>query len=109
MIVGLTGGIASGKSTVSRMLAAFGVRVIDADALARDVVEPGQPALAEVAARFPGVLGPNGRLDRKALGARIFADPAERTALNEILHPRIHQRFREQVRELEAAGAELIV
>ncbi len=71
-LIGLTGGIASGKSTVSRMLRELGAPVIDADQLAREVVEPGQPALAEIAARFPGVVGPDGQLDREQLGERVF-------------------------------------
>ena len=88
--VGLTGGIASGKSTVSRMLAEKGIPVIDADAIAREVVEPGSEGLAEVAGAFgPGVLTPKGRLDRARLGERIFSDGAERRKLESILHPRI--------------------
>ena len=90
LILGLTGGIASGKSTVARMLEARGFAGIDADALARVVVEPGQPALAEIAARFgPQVLRPDGTLDRPRLGAIVFADAAARAALNAITHPRI--------------------
>ena len=70
-VIGLTGGIASGKSTVARRLAAKGAAVVDADLLARQVVEPGQPALADLVARFgPGILAPDGTLDRKRLGAR---------------------------------------
>ena len=76
LLVGLTGGIATGKSTVDVMLRELGARIIDADVLAREVVEPGEPALAEIAAEFgPGVVGPDGRLDRKALGTIVFADP----------------------------------
>src|SRR4051794_13803699 len=71
-VFGLTGGIGSGKSTVSAMLRDLGAPIIDADLLAREVVEPGTPGLAEVAARFPGVLTPQGTLDRAALGARVF-------------------------------------
>src|SRR5260370_38672670 len=90
-IIGLTGGIASGKSTVSAMLRQMGAQVIDADEIARQVVEPGSPALAEIAARFPGVIGAERRLDRAQLAARIFADPAERAALNAIAPPRVQQ------------------
>jgi len=91
--VGLTGGIACGKSTVARLLVARGVAVIDADQLARQVVEPGQPALAEIVARFgEGVLQPDGTLDRKALGAIVFADPAARQDLEAITHPAIRGR-----------------
>jgi dephospho-CoA kinase len=88
-IWGLTGNIGSGKSTVARLLAARGVPVVDADRVAREVVEPGRPALLEIAQRFPGVVGPGGALDRKALAARVFADANELAALNAIVHPRI--------------------
>lgn len=103
-LYGLTGGIGSGKSTVSRMLRELGAHVLDADVIARQVVEPGTLGLAEVAARFPGVLGPDGRLDRAKLGARVFADAAERAALNAILHPRIRDEFARQTLALEAQG-----
>jgi dephospho-CoA kinase len=108
-VIGLTGGIASGKSTVSSMLRQLGADVIDADAIARDVVEPGTPGLAEVARRFPGVLGADGRLDRAKLGARIFFDPQERAALNAILHPLIQEEFRRRTAALEAQGKPLVV
>lgn len=108
-LVGLTGGIATGKSTVSRMLRELGVDVIDADAVARDVVEPGTPGLAAVEQRFPGVVGPDGRLDRAKLGARIFSDPAERAALNAIIHPLIQEEFRRRTAELERHGRPLVV
>ncbi len=103
-VYGLTGGIASGKSTASRMFRELGAEVLDADVIAREVVEPGTPGLAAVAERFPGVLGPDGRLDRAKLGARIFGDPAERAALNGLLHPRIRERFLEQAQALSDAG-----
>ena len=108
-LYGLTGGIASGKSTVSRMLRELGAQVLDADLLAREVVEPGTPGLAEVAARFPGVVGAEGRLDRAALGARVFANPAERAALNALLHPRIAQAFLERTRALAEAGVPRVI
>ncbi|HET6147835.1 MAG TPA: dephospho-CoA kinase [Polyangia bacterium] len=88
-LIGLTGGIASGKSTVARLIAERGIPVLDADQLARDAVEPGQPALAEIARRWPQVIGADGRLDRRRLGAIVFADPGERAQLEAILHPRI--------------------
>lgn len=89
--IGLTGGIGSGKSTVADMFAARGVPVIDADVIARELVEPGQPALAEIVAAFgDDVVDMQGRLDRRSLRARVFADPAERRRLEAILHPRIH-------------------
>lgn len=106
---GLTGGIATGKSTVSRMLRALGEVVLDADALAREVVEPGQPALTAIAARFPGVLTPEGRLDRPQLAARVFAHPEERAALNAIIHPRIHERVEAAMAEHEGRGAARVI
>jgi dephospho-CoA kinase len=108
-LFGLTGGIASGKSTVSRMLRELGAHVLDADAIAREVVEPGTPGLAAVAARFPDVLTPDGRLDRAKLGARVFADPAERAALNAIVHPLVGQAFLEKVQALAAQGLERVI
>lgn len=102
LLVGLTGGIGSGKSTVSVMLQALGCVLLDADVLARQVVEPGQPALAEIVSEFGrGVLGPDGRLDRKALGAIVFADAARRTRLEAITHPRIRERLARRLAELE--------
>ncbi|MGC4115491.1 MAG: dephospho-CoA kinase [Myxococcales bacterium] len=103
-IVGLTGGIASGKSTVARLIAGMGVPVIDADQLARDVVEPGTPALAQIAARWPAVVRPDGTLDRQALGARVFKDAGERQELTAIVLPRITEAFLARARELDAAG-----
>lgn len=89
-VVGLTGGIASGKSLVAEILASCGAAIIDADLLAREVVEPGEPAYREIAARFgEGVLLPDGRLDRKALGRIVFADQASRAVLERITHPAI--------------------
>jgi dephospho-CoA kinase len=90
VVIGLTGGIGSGKSTVAALLAARGAHVIDADQIARDVVEPGQPALLALVDRFgPGILDPDGRLDRPALAAVAFADEESRKALNGITHPAI--------------------
>ncbi len=94
--VGLTGGIGSGKSEVSRRLAAYGAVVIDADQIAREVVEPGTEGLAEVVAAFgPGVLTPDGTLDRARLGDIVFADPELRGKLNAIVHPRVASRMAE--------------
>ncbi|MFI4891642.1 MAG: dephospho-CoA kinase [Steroidobacterales bacterium] len=88
--VGLTGGIAAGKSTVAHRFAELGVPVIDADEAARAVVVPGRPALGEVVQRFgAGILAPNGELDRRALRRLVFADPAARRDLEAILHPAI--------------------
>ena len=108
-IWGLTGNIGSGKSTVARMLAARGIPVVDADQVAREVVEPGRPALREIAERFPGVLRRDGSLDRKALAARVFADPEQRVALEQITHPRIAQEVAERMAALAAAGHKLAV
>jgi len=108
-VFGLTGGIASGKSTVTRMLRELGAHVLDADVLAREVVEPGTPGLAAVAARFPGVVGPDGRLDRVKLGARVFADADERAALNAIIHPRVREAFLARVQALDAQGVERVI
>src|SRR5258708_39187406 len=89
-LIGLTGGIGTGKTTVAHLLAARGAALVDADLLAREVVEPGTPALAEIAAEFgPGVLQADGSLDRTALGAVVFADEAKRLRLNAIPHPRV--------------------
>jgi dephospho-CoA kinase len=94
LLVGLTGGIATGKSLVDAVLRELGAVIIDADVLAREVVEPGEPALAEIVVEFgPGVVGPDSRLDRKALGAIVFADPERRRRLEAITHPRIRERF----------------
>ena len=91
-VIGLTGNIGSGKSTVSRRLKALGAEIIDADQVARDVVRPGSPALEELVASFgPGILKENGELDRKATGKLVFADPRARERLNEITHARIKE------------------
>lgn len=107
-VFGLTGGIATGKSTVARMFAARGVELIDADGVAREVVAPGQPALEAIAARFPGVVV-NGQLDRARLAARIFADPTERAALDAIVHPRIRLAVLERTRALAALGVPRVI
>jgi dephospho-CoA kinase len=104
-LYGLTGGIATGKSTVAQMFVDKGVPLIDADVVAREVVKPGQPALAEIAARFPGVVDATGALDRAELGARIFSNPAERAALDAITHPRIRQAVLEKSLALAEANA----
>ena len=92
--VGLTGGIGSGKSEVARRLASYGAVVIDADAVAREVVEPGTPALAEIAEAFgPEVLRPDGSLDRDAMARLVFSDAALRAKLNSIVHPRVGERM----------------
>lgn len=106
---GLTGGIASGKSTVGAFLRERGAAVVDADLLAREVVERGSPALEELAACFgTRVLLPDGRLDRAALGAIVFHDAAALAALNAITHPRIAALAAERARAFVAAGAPLV-
>jgi dephospho-CoA kinase len=108
--VGLTGGIGSGKSTVAGMLADRGAVVVDADAIARALVEPGQPALAEIVERFgPGVLRADGTLDRPGLAALVFPDPEALAALDAIMHPRIAARSAELLAQAEAAGALVVV
>ncbi len=105
--VGLTGGIGAGKSEVSRRLAAYGAIVIDADLIAREVVAPGTDGLAEVVDAFgPGVLGPDGVLDRAVLGDIVFADQHKLARLNAIVHPRVGARMRDLE---ESAGPDSIV
>jgi dephospho-CoA kinase len=101
LLVGLTGGIATGKSTVSAMFRALGCVIIDADLLAREVVEPGEPALADIVRDFgSGILTSDGRLDRQALGAVVFGDAARRQRLEAITHPRIRERFARRLESL---------
>lgn len=110
LLVGLTGGLATGKSTVSAILRSLGCVVLDADQLARDVVAPGEPALAAIVEAFGrDVLGPDGALDRKRLGALVFTDPDRRRRLEAITHPAIRDRFLARLAELEAQGFEGIV
>ncbi|MFJ6417212.1 dephospho-CoA kinase [Paeniglutamicibacter sp. NPDC091659] len=105
--VGLTGGIAAGKSAVARQLAELGAVLIDADAIARAVVEPGTPGLAAVVAAFgPGILTADGTLDRPALGALVFKDAAARERLNSIVHPLVRA---EAARLREAAPADAVI
>ena len=105
--VGLSGGIGSGKSTVARALARRGAVVIDADAIARQVVEPGQPGLAAVVSRFgPDVLDPDGRLDRPKLAALVFHDAEARADLNAIVHPLVAA---ESARRMAAAPPGAVV
>ena len=94
LAVALTGGIGSGKSTVADALRRRGAVIVDADAIAREVVEPGQPAFDEIVERFgPAVVGADGRLDRPALGALVFGDEQARKDLEKITHPRIGEEF----------------
>jgi dephospho-CoA kinase len=108
--VALTGGIASGKTTVANLFAALCVPVIDTDVIARQVVEPGQSALAEVVASFgPEVLDADGRIDRRRLRERIFADPAARQRLEAVLHPAIRAEMERQSREAGGAYQVLVI
>ncbi len=110
ILVGLTGNVAAGKSTVLALLASWGATVIDSDQLAREVVAPGTPGLAALAARFgPGVLAADGSLDRAALRRRVMADDGERLALNAIVHPLVHGRADALARGAEAAGDLIVV
>ena len=102
-VVAITGGIGSGKTTVANQFAALGIEVVDADLIAREVVEPGTPALTAIASHFgPGILDQQGRLDRRALRERIFSDPAAKSWLNALLHPVIRS---EMLRQCAAASS----
>jgi dephospho-CoA kinase len=107
-VFALTGGIGSGKSSVARYFRERGVPIIDADLLAREVVAPGSPGLAQVVAAFGAeVLTAEGELDRAALARRVFADPAERAALERITHPRVRALARARFAELDGRGEPL--
>ena len=109
-IIGLTGGIASGKSTIARLLEKMGASVIDADQLSRDAVIPGSLALSEIAEEFgPSILNQDGTLNRAALGKIIFADPDSRHLLEAITHPAIASLARERLDSLERKGVEVAV
>jgi dephospho-CoA kinase len=105
--IGLTGGIGSGKSAVARLLEARGIPVVDADQLAREAVVPGAPALAEIGAAWPHVIAADGTLDRRRLGALVFADRAARARLEAILHPRIAALAAGRAQALAQAGHRL--
>jgi dephospho-CoA kinase len=103
-IVGLTGGIASGKSTVAALLEGLGIPVIDADRLGREAMSPGQPAFEEVAARWPKAVRKDGTLDRALLGETVFSDSAQRRELTDLVLPRILEAFESRARVLRASG-----
>jgi dephospho-CoA kinase len=106
-LFGITGGIGMGKSTTGSLLEKRGTAVVDTDRIARQLVEPGQPALAEIAGAFgPSVLSPNGALDRKALARRVFADAAERAKLEAILHPKVRQVWAAEAERWRATGCD---
>jgi dephospho-CoA kinase len=110
IVVGLTGNIASGKSTVAALLAAHGAVIVDADVLARRAVEPGTPALAAIAARWgTGMLSPDGTLDRAALRRVVFQSQQELEALNAIVHPAVEQMRLAEVAAARARGDQLVV
>jgi dephospho-CoA kinase len=109
-LIALTGGIASGKSTVSARLAEHGAVILDADKLAREVVEPGQPALAQLAAEFgDAVLLPNGSLNRPALGAIVFGDPVALKKLNDITHPAVWELGQAKLAAIAAENPDAMV
>lgn len=108
-VIGLTGNVASGKSTVAQMLAAKGATVINADQLARDAVAPGTPALSAIAARWPAVIAADGTLDRAALRAIVFADAESRLALERIVHPTVQRLRDEHVTRARARGDRWVV
>ena len=110
LIVGLTGNIASGKSTVARLFADHGATIIDADVLARDAVDPGSAALGAIAARWgPGVLDARGALDRAALRHLVFERPDELEALNAIVHPEVARRRDALLAAARARGDRIVV
>ena len=108
-VIGLTGGIASGKSRVARMLEQMGAVIIDADLLAREVVAPGEPAYQAIVEAFGnGILNPDRTIDRGALGKLVFADPGARRRLESITHPAIGRRAEEQLGELRLQGTPVV-
>jgi len=109
-VVGLTGGIASGKSTVARIFVELGARLVDADLLARRVVEPGQPAWTDIVAHFgEGVLNPDRTLNRERLGEIIFRGERERQLLNEITHPRIGAEMLKLIQGFQRENAKVVL
>lgn len=109
-VYGLTGGIATGKSTVEQALRGLGIPTLDADVFARRVVEPGQPAHAEIAEEFgPGVLDTAGRIDRPALARLVYRDPVKRHRLEQITHPRIMGAIWDEVTRLEREDHPIVV
>lgn len=109
-VLGLTGNIASGKSTVARMLEGMGARIIDADQIAREVVEPEKPAWVDIVKKFgPGILSPDGTIDRRRLGEIVFGDESKRRLLMDITHPRIKETVRERLAEFKEENAPVVV
>ena len=109
-VIGLTGGIGSGKSTVARVLEEQGATILNADLVGHEVYVPGRPAYDDVVAEFgTAVVADDGTIDRKKLGPIVFADPAKLARLNEITHPRIKEEMRQRLLELESAGTQVAV
>lgn len=111
LVIGLAGGIASGKSLVARELAKLpGVVAIDVDRLAWEVYRPGTPAYRELVEHFgPEIVGPDGKIDRKRLGERVFSDPEELRFLDEVVHPALTERLRELIAEHRRRGTEVLL
>jgi len=110
LLIGLTGGIGSGKSTVASLFAGLGAGIVDTDLLARELTEPGTPTLARIAAEFgPEVLNPDGSLDRARLRERVFSDPAARARLEALLHPPIRDLMLERAARLQAPYVILVI
>lgn len=109
-VFGLTGGIGSGKSTVARLFREENIPVVDADRISREVTSPGSPAYTEIVRKFGrGILLPDGRIDRKHLGAIVFADPGKRADLEAITHPRIAEGIREALSALASEGHAVVI
>ena len=109
-VIGLTGGIATGKSTVSRMLVEAGLAVLDADLIAREVVQVGEPAYKEIVQAFGSeILARDGSIDRQLLGRLIFAEPSLRQCLNQITHPRIMETIKDRLALFRAQGTPLVI
>jgi len=109
-VIGLTGGIGSGKSTVARLFREEGIPVVDADRISREITSPGRPAHADIVRQFgEGILLPDGRIDRKRLGAIVFGDAGKRAELEAITHPRIAEGIREAVSALASEGHAIVL
>jgi dephospho-CoA kinase len=109
-IIGLTGGIASGKSTVSRALQDLGAIVIDADEVAHTIIEPGKPAWEDIVEHFGSeVLNPDQTIDREKLGAIVFNDPERLQELNQITHPRVGEQFKQMIKNIKSQQADAVL
>lgn len=110
LVIGVTGGIGSGKTTVANLFSSLGVPIIDADELARQVVMPGQAAYEEIVQRFgPTIVTDSGELDRRQLRESVFSDPADRARLEEIVHPRVYAEIKKQLDSLDSPYAIVVV